>query len=199
MAFFTGYVLLPINNYLSFKNAVAGNGYDSEGFYGDQCWDLTAELWYNVGFPVGYPQTGPDGYAYECWAVSRNNNISYNGVQYFDLIYNITDVKQGDVVVWDGTVDYPTGHIGLADEDYNGSGYIAILGQNQGSGGTPTPISNPAGGTTANVKSLSVNNFLGAFRYKGWEQPTPPTPSFTRKHRFPWVLYAKNLRNRAIM
>ena len=76
MAFYTGYVVLPTNTYLAWKTAVAGNGYNADGFYGDQCWDLTAEFWYNVGFPTGYPLTGPNHYASECWTVNKNNNIS---------------------------------------------------------------------------------------------------------------------------
>ena len=45
MAFYTGYIVLPTNTYLAWKNAVAGNGYDADGYYGDQCWDLCAEFW----------------------------------------------------------------------------------------------------------------------------------------------------------
>ena len=152
-------------------------------------------MYYNVGFPTGYPLTGPNHYAEECWNVNRENNISYNGTQYFDLIYNLSDVKQGDVVVFNGTLTFPTGHIGFADEDYDGSGMLAILGQNQGDGGVPTPIPYSEGGTTANVKRLGVSNFAGAFRYKGWGGgPTPPTT--VRKSHFPWVLYANKLRKR---
>lgn len=194
MAFISGYVVLPTNTYLAWKTAVAGNGYDADGYYGDQCWDLTAEFWHNVGFPTGYPLTGPNHYASECWNVNRNNNTSYNGTTYFTLIYNLSDVKQGDVVVFNGTTAFPTGHIGFADKDYDGSGYLDILGQNQGSGGVPPAVINPAGGTTANVQSLPASNFAGAFRYVGWDQPTPPTPTSGRK-RFPWVLYANKLRN----
>lgn len=190
MAFYTGYIDLPTSTYDAWKSAVAGNGYDADGYYGDQCWDLCAEFWWNVGFPQGYPLTGPEHSAKECWSVNRNNNVSYGGTTYFDLIYNLSDVKRGDVIVWDGSIGYSTGHIGFADEDYNGRGSIAVLGQNQGSGGTPPPISHPNGGTTANVKTLGTIGFLGAFRYKGWQ--TPPTPGTSKKH-FPWVLRARNL------
>ena len=197
MAFYTGYVVLPTNTYLAWKTAVAGNGYDADLSYGDQCWDLTAEFWHNVGFPTGYPLTGPNHYAYECWTVNRNNNISYNGTTYFELITSLDQVKQGDVVVFNGTSGNPAGHIGFADENYNPNkgGYIAILGQNQGSGGTPAPVINPAGGTTANVKDLYVaTDFLGAFRYIPWQQPTPPI--VLRRGKFPWVLYARRLREK---
>lgn len=198
MAFYSGYVLIPNNTYLAWKNAVAGNGYDADGSYGDQCWDLTAEFWWNAGFPQGYPLTGPNHYASECWTVNKDNNVSYNGTTYFQLITSLTDVKQGDVVVFNGTSSNPPGHIGFADEDYNPSkgGYIAILGQNQGTGGVPPAQSNPAGGTTANVKDLYVaTDFLGAFRYIPWNEPEPPTPS-QYKHKFPWVLYARKLRQK---
>lgn len=194
MAFYTGYVVLPTNTYLAWKTAVAGNGYDADGSYGDQCWDLTAEFWHNVGFPTGYPLTGPNHYAYECWTVNRNNNIAYGGTTYFDLINSLSDVQQGDIVVFNGTQSNPAGHIGFADEDYDPSknGYIAILGQNQGSGGIPPAVVNPAGGTTANVKDLYVvDDFLGAFRYKAWHT-TPPTP-VRGKSNFKWVLYARKL------
>ena len=198
MSFYTGYQLIPINTYLAWKNAVAGNGYDADGSYGDQCWDLCAEFWYNVGFPQGYPLTGTNHYASECWTQNRNNNIAYNGTTYFQLIYNLTDVKQGDIVVYNGTTSNPPGHIGFADEDYDPSkgGYLAILGQNQGTGGTPPPDFNPAGGTTANVKDLyTATDFLGAFRYIPWNEPVPPTPT-QYKQKFPWVLYARKLREK---
>lgn len=193
MAFYTGYITIPHSTYDEWKNAVAGNGYNADGYYGDQCWDLTAEFWYNVGFPQGFPHTGANHYASECWTVSRSENISYNGTQYFDLIYNLSDVKRGDVVVFDGTVDNPPGHIGFADSDFNPSTPLSILGQNQGTGGVPTPEVNPEGGTTANVNTLNASEFLGAFRFKGW-QPIPPTPTSRGKTHFKWVLYARKLR-----
>lgn len=191
MAFYTGYIDLPTSTYDAWKSAVNGNGYDADGYYGCQCWDLCAEFWYNLGFPRGYPvtQTGGNGSAWMCWTYSKDINKGDK----FDLIYNLSDVKRGDVIVWDGTTSYPDGHIGFADEDYNGSGSIAVLGQNQGSGGTPPPISHPNGGTTANVKTLSTIGFLGAFRYREWED-TPPTPPVTRsKGSFNWVLMARRL------
>lgn len=195
MAFYTGYVVLPINTYLAWKNAVAGNGYDADGHYGSQCWDLAAEFWHNVGFPAGYPLTGPNHYASECWSVNRNNNIAYNGTTYFTLVENLADVKQGDVIVLGGA----PGHIGFADEDFNGTNNLLILGQNQGNSGTPPPIPNPAGGTTATVTNLSMGNFLGAFRYNGWGGgPTPP-PAPVRKSHFPWQIYARILNNRRII
>lgn len=192
MAFYTGYINLPTVSYSSWKNAVAGNGYDADGFYGDQCWDLCAEFWYSIGFSQGFPRTGPNHAAYECWTVSRDVNKGDK----FDLVYNLSDVKQGDIVVYGPTSFNEFGHIGFADENYKSSkgGYLALLGQNQGSGGTPPAQDNPLGGTTANVKDiLTSGDFLGAFRYKEWESgPTPP-PHVPKKTKFKWVLYTRKL------
>lgn len=183
-----GYVTIGHSTYLEWKTNTLGQEYDVDGSYGCQCWDYASEFWYNVGFPTNYPLTGPNQSAYECWSVNRDNNISYGGTQYFDLIYNLSDVQQGDVIVLNGTVSNPAGHIAFADENYDGSGYIWCLGQNQG--GTPLP----GGGTAVTRNQLGTGDFLGAFRYKAWHT-IPPTPIPTTT-RFPWVLYARKFRNR---
>ena len=190
---YNGYVLLPVASYLAWKTATLNNGYDADGSNGDQCWDLTAEFWYNNGFGAGYPHTGPNHSAWECWTVSRVENAGDK----FDLIYNLSDVKQGDVLVYDQFSINPYGHIGFADEDYAtwsaahpGDYEFPILSQNNQ--GTPYP----PGGTYTNVHGYDTRLFLGAFRLRSWN-PTPPTPSVTTtRKRFPWVLYANKLRNK---
>lgn len=186
MAHYTGYVTIPTGNYQIWRNSVLGNGYNADGFYGEQCWDLTAEFWYNVGFPQGYPQTG-NGYAYGCWSLRRDVNKG----NVFDLIYNKTDIRRGDVVVlnYGRFAGDDTGHIAFADEDYNGTDYLKMLGQNQEN-------ASPTQGYLTTVTNMGIAKFLGAFRYKPWET-TPPSPTpTTRRGRFPWVLYANKLRNR---
>ena len=187
-----GYVLLPVNSYLAWKTATLNNGYDADGYYGDQCWDYTAEFWYNNGFGTGYPQTGPNGAAWECWTNSRVVNAGNK----FDLIYNLADVKQGDILVYDQFSGNPYGHIGFADEDYAtwsavhpGDYEFPILSQNNG--GTPYA----PGGSYVNLHGYDTRLFLGAFRLKAWHPTPPPTPSAERK-KFPWVLYARKLRER---
>lgn len=187
MAVHSGYITIGHSTWLEWRTNTLGQGYDVDGIYGCQCWDYTAEFWYNVGFPQNYPLTGPNQAAYECWTVNRNNNISYGGTQYFDLITSLNDIQAGDVLVWNYSASWPAGHIAFADESYDGSGYIWVLGQNQG--GSPLP----QGGTLVDRQHLPVTNFLGAFRYKAWHT-TPPTPS-TYSTRFPWVLYARKLRD----
>ena len=185
MAKYTGYVTLPTDSYANFKAATNGNGYDVDSSFGCQCWDLAAEFWWNVGFPQGYPTLAGTGSAYGAWD-DRVNNAGNE----FDLIYNVSDIKVGDVIVFNYFTGNPYGHIGFADEDYNGTNTINILSENNG--GTP----DPSGGAYTNVNSYDLQYFRGAFRFKAWHI-TPPTPSGrSRKGKFPWVLYARNLRNK---
>lgn len=194
MAIYTGYVILPISTYDAFRDAVNGNGYDADLYYGCQCWDLMAELWYNIGFPQNYPLTGPNQAAYECWTVNRDNNLAYAGTTYFDIITELSGVRRGDIVVLNYTSANPAGHITIADEDYNGTTTLRCLGQNQG-GGTPVP----AGGQTTNIQNLILDAqnsgaFLGAFRYRGWQQTPPTPPTSNDLSKFPFVLYAAKRR-----
>ena len=182
----SGYVDVPHSTYSEWKSNTLGNEYDLDGSYGCQCWDYASLFWRNVGFAAGYPLTGPNHSADECWTVSREIN---KGTE-FDLITNVIEIQIGDVIVMNATNANPFGHITFADEDYNGN-YIWCIGQNQG--GTPLP----GGGTAVTRNHLGLGDFLGAFRYKAWHT-TPPTPTYTSKGRtrFPWVLYARKLRNK---
>ena len=198
MARYSGYVSVPHNTYLAWKNATNGNGYDVDGYYGCQCWDLASLFWWNIGFPTGYPVlNGVD--AYTMWN-RRVANASYNGVRYFDLIYNVENIKQGDIIVFNYTQYNSAGHVGFADVDYSSwtpdpsQPYeFPILSENNQ--GTP----DPAGGSYTNIHGYDIRLFLGAFRYKEWET-TPPTPSggggIVKPKRFPWVLYARKLRDK---
>jgi hypothetical protein len=186
-----GYTTIGHATWLEWRTNTLGQAYDVDPQFGAgcQCWDFASQFYFNVGFPQGYPLTGPNHYASECWSVNRVANASYNGTTYFDLITNINDILPGDIIVMDGTTQNPPGHITFADESYDGSGYIWCVGQNQG--GTPLP----QGGTPVTRNRLGVSEFLGAFRYKDWHT-TPPTPTGGETHKFKWVLYARNLRNK---
>lgn len=181
-----GYVDVPHSTYEEWKQNTINNGYDVDGYWGCQCWDFASLFWRNVGYAAGYPLTGPNHSAYECWTVSREANQGSE----FDLIYNKEEIKIGDVIVFGGGAN---GHIAFANEDYGGTDSMECLGQNQG-GGTP----GPGGGTSVSLNILNLSGFLGAFRYKGWEStpPQPPLPSLTTNNHFPWVLIARKLRNR---
>lgn len=182
MAKYTGYVTIPHSTYDEWRNATNGNGYDVDESYGCQCWDLAAEFWWNVGFPQGYPTLASTGSAYGAW-----DDRVQNAGDKFDLIYDKEEIKRGDVIVFNYFTGNPYGHIGFADEDYNGSNSLQILSENNG--GTP----DPAGGAYANIHNYNLAYFRGAFRYKEWEE-TPPTPPITRtKGSFKWVLQARKL------
>lgn len=177
-----GYILIPHDTYFQWKNATLNNGYDVDGAYGCQCWDFAAEFWWNVGFPQGYPTLAGTHSAYGAW-----DDRIQNAGDKFDLIYDKTQIKQGDVIVYNYFTGNPYGHIGFADEDYNGTNNLQILSENNG--GTPYP----GGGTFVNVHNYNLAYFRGAFRYKAWHT-TPPTPTVSEIKKFPWVLYANKLR-----
>jgi len=200
MAKYTGYVTIPHSSYNEWKNATNGNGYDADLFAGCQCYDLVLEFWYNVGFPQGYPVSGIPGQgntgnAYDIWTY-RQYNTSYNATVYFDLISSVSDIKQGDIIVFNQTPGNTYGHVGFADIDYSSwtpdpsnPNEFPILSENNG--GTP----DPAGGAYTNVHGYDIRLFLGAFRYKSWHPtPPPPPPPVPRETHFKWVLYARKLR-----
>lgn len=198
MAYYIGYVTIPHGSYDEWKNATNGNGYNYDNTYGCQCYDLAVEFWWNVGFPTGYPIITSSS-AYTMWN-NRLANSVYNGTTYFDLINDVTQIKRGDVIVFNQFSSNPFGHVGFADVDYaawtpdpNQPYEFPILSENNG--GTP----DPQGGAYTNVHGYDIRLFLGAFRYKAWHT-TPPTPSTGGGHigrsKFPWVLYANKLRSK---
>ena len=201
MAKYTGYVVIPVTSYDDWRNAVNGNGYDADGLFGCQCYDLVLEFWWNVGFPQGYPVSGVPGQgntgnAYDIWTY-REYNVSYGIYTYFDLITDVTQIKRGDIIIFNQFPGNTYGHVGFADVDYsswipdpNQPYEFPILSENNG--GTP----DPSGGAYTNIHGYDIRLFLGAFRYKEWEV-TPPTPTEIKKRlKFPWVLYANKFRKR---
>lgn len=194
MAYYTGYVTLPVDSYANWKNATNGNGFNFDNQYGCQCYDLVVEFWHNVGFPQGYPLI-TNSKAYTMWENRESNIVSpTDGIVYFDLIYNVQDIKQGDVIVFNGFPGNTYGHTGFAEVDYSDwqpdpqePNEYPILSQNNG--GTP----DPQGGAYTNVHGYDISLFLGAFRYKAWHS-TPPVPPTTYRSHFPFVLYARKLR-----
>lgn len=174
-----GYTYVPHATYDEFRDYALNHGVNVDYSYGNQCWDICALLWYQYGLRL---YTGPEGYAYECWTVSKDINASPPFVK----ITDINDVKRGDVVVFNKFGSYSTGHIGFADSDYT-SGSMQILGQNEGQG--------TSSGTPSIVANYNPSNFIGAFRNTRWHSipPTPPSPS-EKREGFPWVLYANKLR-----
>lgn len=175
---------VPHSTYEEFRNAVIGRGFDLDGLFGYQCWD-GVDLLYQQSDVGQYLYTANnvgqgEGTAKSCWLNETARRL--NGSGHFSIITDKTQIKRGDIIVfntyqgWYGSA----GHIAFADEDYNGTEYIDTLGQNQGAG------ANPDTGTPFNVRNnLLGSAFLGVFRYDGWQE-TPPTPTSQKKRHFPY-------------
>lgn len=177
-----GYAIVPHDTYDQYRSFCLTHGINVDYTWGNQCWDSCALLWFQYGLIL---QTG-NGYAYGCWELRRYQNA----VPPFKMITRVEDIKRGDIIVFNRHGSFFTGHIAFADEDFNGTNTIKTLGQNQGQG--------VEAGTPSNIIDSSLTWFLGAFRNENWVviPPTPPTPTATTQKHFPWVLYAKRLRQR---
>lgn len=170
MAQYNGYVSVPHSSYQEWRDATLGNGYNVDRMFGNQCWDFCALLYWQYGHTL---QTG-NGYAYGCWTLRKDAN----SVPPFVAINYYEEIKRGDIIVLNRGGRNTTGHIAFADEDYNGTGYIKMLGQNQG-----------GVNGNVNVANSSLSRFLGVFRNINWEtSPTPPTPTRKKKKKFPWAI-----------
>jgi len=146
---------IDITSYDTFKKDVEGKGFDPDGVYGIQCFDGANLLWKLLGRSLS---SGGTGGAYGTFAnvTARVANAGND----FDIITDITQIKRGDVVVFNTTL-CAYGHIGYSDGDIvNGS--IPILGQNQGGKLGAMP------GSEFSVKSFQTKHILGAFRLKNW-------------------------------
>ena len=139
-------------SYQDFKNTHLGNGYDIDGWFGDQCWDGFAEYCKYLGYPV--INCTDSGYAQDLWTQRHSNGI----LNYFD---EVEVMQPGDVAIFDVTPSTPYSHVAIFDSDA-GNGYGYFLGQNQG--GTQT---NPNGGGVFNIVALPYSaTFPTAFRPK---------------------------------
>jgi hypothetical protein len=178
MAQYNGYRVVPHNTYDAFKNATINSGWNVDYSFGNQCWDLCSLCYWQYGDTL---YTGPQSRAKECWTVSKNRNQQTP----FIAVEGKSNIKRGDIIVLNGTSQYPTGHICFADEDYNGTNTLRTFGQ--------TPSKHGINGN-ASVDNLSISLFLGIFRNTQWQAPVPPTPSGTtrKKSKFPWVIAWNN-------
>lgn len=169
------------DTYDHWRDYCLSHGVNVDFSFGNQCWDICCFLWIQYG---QFLYTGPHGYAYECYAVYRDRNAVFP----FSKVERAVDIKRGDCLVFYASGLNYTGHICFADEDYNGTGTLRCLGQNQGQG--------IGRGTPSNVVPINLHNFMGGFRNKFWEVPEPvyikKKPS---EHRFPWAIYSRKFRN----
>ncbi len=158
------YVYAPTGTPWEFKDYTINKCWDTDNFpegAKSQCWDLGDLFWQN--YSGRNLSTCGTGGAKGAWLCKEQN-----AGDEFDLIYDKTQLKAGDWVIFNGG---QWGHVGMALGGYN-NGYVALLGQNQGG------YTCPEGGQATNIINISLKDFAGAFRPKTYEKPSPePTPS----------------------
>lgn len=154
------YIYAPTETYTQFKDYTLGKCWNTDGWYGAQCWDLGDLFWQNyAGRNLSTCGTGAASGAWNC--------KEYNAGEEFELIYDSTQLQAGDWVIFHNG---KYGHVGMALGSYN-DGYVALLGQNQGGAYCE------GGGSSTNIINISLKDFSGAFRPKTYIKPEPqPEP-----------------------
>ena len=156
------YIYAPTETFTAFKDYTLGNCYDVDGYYGGQCWDLSALFWENYTNDGRVLSTCGTGAAKGAW-----NCKEQNAGDEFALIYDASEIQAGDWIIF-GSGQY--GHVGMALGS-NNNGYVTLLGQNQGGAACA------GGGSATNIINISLKSFVGAFRPKSYIKPEPtPTP-----------------------
>lgn len=184
---------VPHNTFEAFKNEVLHKEYDYDGAPPEQpyqCWDGVQLLYDQYGETLatgrGY---GGTSNAYECWANMQAR--AHNTTKHFTpQVTLINLVKKGDVVVFNpwGQWIGPTGHIGFACHDYDGTGKLTILGQNQNGVPEFTEWEFP-------YASLA---FIGGWHVAEWYNKPEPTEKKEKK-KFPWFILSNRLRKRNML
>ncbi len=136
----------PITNYImtivEWFYFVIGKGFNVDGVYGNQCWDLFA--YFVIKFALGLnTYCALTKYVDDLWYLK--DKYGYSKV--FEYITDPKELRDGDWCIWGKGSSCPLGHVGMV---YQGK----ILGQNQGA-------------SVVTLKSLNLD-ILGAFRLKGW-------------------------------
>lgn len=145
-----------------------------------ECWDYINLIWSHLGSVYyTYPPSDPSATNHGVkWGVLNNEARSANTITGLTYISDKTHLKRGDIVV---TTGGEFGHAGFINSDYDGDHTYGFYSQNYNNR------------RSVSLDYYDLSEFGGAFRYEAWQQPTP-TP--TLKHsKFPWVLYARKLRN----
>ena len=152
------YIYAPTETYTKFKDYTLGKCFNTDGYFGAQCWDLGDLFWQNyAGRNLSTCGTGGAKGAWLCKEQNAGDN--------FELIYDKTELQAGDWIIFNGG---QWGHVGMALGGYN-NGYIALLGQNQGGSYCD------GGGSSTNIINISLKDFAGAFRPKSYIKPEPET------------------------
>lgn len=163
--------------YDSFDNFI--NATNGQTIGEGECWDYINLIWSHLGSKYWtYPPDDPTATNHGVkWGVLNADAFSANQIAGLTFISNIGDVKRGDIVV---TTGGNFGHAGFINSDYvAGITTYQIYSQNY------------EGRHSVGMDVYSIAEFGGAFRYEAWNIPVEKM-----RHRFPFVLYARKLRNR---
>lgn len=132
-----------------------GKGYDVDGYYKYQCWDLFAQFCNEVGYPLFNCTT--TGYVRDLWDNRKTSGI----LNYFNVCSK-KRLQKGDWIIWTES-PYGTGnsHIAMFVE-YKGN-KVKVLGQNQ------------TADQKASYATLTTNGIGGCLRPKCWVSKYNPT------------------------
>lgn len=151
-----------------------------------ECWDYINLIWSHLGSKYWtYPPSDPSATNHGVkWGVLNSDALNANQIDGLTYITDKTLLKRGDIVV---STDGTYGHAGFINEDYDA---------NKTSYGFYTQ--NYGGRRSVALDIYTLSDFGGAFRYNAWTPTPPPPPIVTTRSKFPFVLYARKLRDKRI-
>lgn len=167
-------------DYSSFDRFIATTNGKTIG--AGECWDYVNLIWNHLGSKYWtYPPSNPSATNHGIkWGVLNTEARNANIINHLTYISDRTQLKRGDIVISTGG-DF--GHGGFINEDYNPATLVYGL-----------YTQNYAGRRSVALDHYALSDFGGAFRYDAWSEPTPPFHP-PKKSKFPFVLYARKLRN----
>lgn len=168
------YDFTTFDSFISTTNGLRiGNG---------ECWDYINLAWTHLGGRYyTYPPSNPSATNHGVkWGVLNAEALAANRIQGLTYISDKTQLKRGDIVI---STDGTYGHAGFINEDWSGDKTYALYTQNY------------AGRRSVALDFYNLHDFGGAFRLNDWHPSPHPTPT-TSKSKFPWVLYARKLREK---
>lgn len=145
------------NKAQDFINETLGGAFDMDGYptaQKYQCWDYGDYFWVNQVGRALITKPGGYGSVRDCWTASRKVNAGND----FILISDKKQLAVGDWCIFNNGDD---GHIGIIKSIIKAGVLVILQGENQGS-------------IRVNAIQRNLYDFLGAFRYKGWQKTAQP-------------------------
>ena len=146
-----------------------------------ECWDYINLIWSHLGSKYWtYPPSDPTATNHGVkWGWLNTDARSANTISGIIQVPSLSSIQRGDIVVL-STGGY--GHAGFANTvNPDSNNRIQVYSQNWS-------------GRYVTLDDISMNTFVGAFRFTEWSV-TPP-PLNISKSKYPFVLYARKLRDK---